>query len=409
MKKALPILLSAALTLGLTLSALAAPSGFADVPDDAPYAEAVAYVRERGVMNGTTETTFNPSGTVTRGQLAAILYRMSGNPAVENATFFNDVTPGMYYADASAWAAANGYVNGYEDGSFRGGNPVTRQQTTAILWRMAGSPESGAAAGFSDRDAVSGYAKTAVDWAYERGIVSASDGEAFAPNAPAERSRMAVMLMRYLQLTENVNGGAVKENVDGGAVEEVANSNNRRSLVIWFSAAHNTADADAVTAATVTPYGGTDYGAAELAAKFIRDYVGADGFAVSVEKAYPQEYEDLANAAKAQRDNDERPTLTGYPETLSEYDAVFMVYPIWWYGLPMPLYTLFEQCDFSGKTILPVALHAGSRFSGTIEDIAELEPEAVVVKDGFTVAASGIADAKTEVETWLDSVSAYWA
>ena len=88
--------------MGLTLSALAAPSGFADVHDDAPYAETVAYVRERGVMNGTTETTFNPSGTVTRGQLAAILYRMSGNPAVENAAFFNDVTLGMYYADASA-------------------------------------------------------------------------------------------------------------------------------------------------------------------------------------------------------------------------------------------------------------------------------------------------------------------
>lgn len=401
MKKTLSILLSAALVLGLALSALAA-SGFADVPDDAPYAEAVAYVRERGIMNGTTKTTFNPSGTVTRGQLAAILYRMSGNPAVENAVFFNDVTAGMYYADASAWAAANGYVNGYEDGSFRGGNPVTRQQTTAILWRMAGSPESGAAAGFSDRDAVSEYAKTAVDWAYERGIVSASDGETFAPGAPAERSRMAVMLMRYLQLTENA-----AETADS-SVEEVANSS-RRSLVIWFSAAHNTEDADAVTAATVTPYGGSDYGAAELAAKFIRDYTGADGFALSVAKAYPQEYEDLANAAKAQQDNDERPALTGHPESLSEYDTVFLVYPIWWYGLPMPLYTLFEQCDFSGKAVIPVALHAGSRFSGTIEDIAELEPGAVVVKDGFTVAASGIADAKGNVETWLDGVSEYWA
>lgn len=333
MKKTLSLLLSAALALGLTLSALAAPSGFADVPDDTPYAEAVTYVRERGIMNGTTETTFNPSGTVTRGQLAAILYRMSGNPAVENAMFFNDVTPGMYYADASAWAAANGYVNGYEDGSFRGGNPVTRQQTTAILWRMAGFPDSGAAAGFADRDAVSGYAKTAVDWAYEQGIVSASDGETFAPNAPAERSRMAVMLMRYLQLTENVNGDTVKENADSGAVEEVANSNSRRSLVIWFSAAHNTVDADAVTAATVTPYGGSDYGAAELATKFIRDYTGADGFAISVEKAYPQEYNDLANAAKSQQDNDERPALTGYPESLSEYDTVFLVYPIWWYAV----------------------------------------------------------------------------
>ena len=400
MKKTLSILLSAALVLGLTLSALAAPSGFADVPDDAPYAEAVAYVRERSIMNGTTETTFNPSGTVTRGQLAAILYRMSGSPAVENAVFFHDVTAGMYYADASAWAAANGYVNGYEDGSFRGGNPVTRQQTTAILWRMAGSPGSGAAAGFADRDAVSGYAKTAVDWAYEHGIVSASDGKTFAPNAPAERSRMAVMLMRYLQLTESA---------DSGTVEEATNSDSRRSLVIWFSAAHNTVDADAVTAATVTPYGGSDYGAAELAAKFIRDYTGADGFAVSVEEAYPQEYEDLANAAKAQRDKDERPALTGYPESLSEYDTVFLVYPIWWYGLPMPLYSLFEQCDFSGKTVIPVALHAGSRFSGTIEDIAELEPGAVVVKDGFTVAASGIADAKTAVETWLNGVSEYWA
>ena len=67
----------------------------------------------------------------------------------------------------------------------------------------------------------------------------------------------------------------------------------------------------------------------------------------------------------------------------------------------MPPYSLFEQCDFSGKTVIPVALHAGSRFSGTIEDIAELEPGAVVVKDGFTVAASGIANVKVEAHPYF--------
>ena len=178
-------------------------------------------------------------------------------------------------------------------------------------------------------------------------------------------------------------------------------------LVIYFSAADNDG-IDAVAEATVAAFDGKNYGAVQLAAEWIQDYTGADIFPIVTEEAYPDAYEEMANIAKEQRDRDIHPALVGEISDFESYDAVFLAYPIWWYHLPMPVESLLDAYDFSGKIILPLALHAGSRFSGTIEEIAAREPNAVVIKDGFTSAADGIADAKTDLEIWLDSVSEYW-
>ena len=389
MKKALSILLTAALALSLALPALAAPSGFTDVPEDAPYAEAVAYVRDRGIMNGTAETTFDPSGTVTRGQLAAILYRASGSPTVENAVFFNDVTPGMYYADASAWAAANGYVNGYEDGSFRGGNPVTRQQTAAILWRMAGSPDSGAEAGFTDREIVSQYAGTAVDWAYEQGIVSLSDGETFAPGAPAERSRMAVTLMRYLQWAEENDTGTATSNNAGGA------------LVVYFAVAENS-DVDAVSSASVIS-AGDPRGYPKFVADVIAERTGGTLFSIRTETRDPGVYDTLADYAKNEKDTGTLPELADRIENFDDYDAFFIGYPVWWYTLPQVMLRFFGEYDFSAKTVIPFCTHYGSQSGGTFERIAELEPDATV-KEGLYLHQNEVTASESRILAWLDGL-----
>lgn len=77
---------------------------------------------------------------------------------------------------------------------------------------------------------------------------------------------------------------------------------------------------------------------------------------------------------------------------------------IWWYDMPMIMYSFFEEYDFSGKTIIPFNVHNGSRFSGTIGTIQELEPNATVIEDGFTVNERDVADAREDVQKWLNSL-----
>ena len=79
-------------------------------------------------------------------------------------------------------------------------------------------------------------------------------------------------------------------------------------------------------------------------------------------------------------------------------------YPNWWADLPQVLYSFFDEYDFSGKTIIPFNVHNGSRFSGTIETIQELEPEATVIKDGFTVNEKDVPEAAGDVADWLDEI-----
>lgn len=79
-------------------------------------------------------------------------------------------------------------------------------------------------------------------------------------------------------------------------------------------------------------------------------------------------------------------------------------FPTWWYDLPQILYSFFDEYDFSGKTIIPFNSHNGSQFSGTIETIQELEPDAVVVTDGFTVNERDVPEAKSDIDSWLSGL-----
>ena len=101
---------------------------------------------------------------------------------------------------------------------------------------------------------------------------------------------------------------------------------------------------------------------------------------------------------------DARPELSTHIENLDNYDTIFIGYPNWWADLPMPLYTFFEEYDFSGKTIIPFNSHNGSRFSNTISTIQELEPEATVIEDGFTINERQVPDAAGDIADWLDEI-----
>lgn len=79
-------------------------------------------------------------------------------------------------------------------------------------------------------------------------------------------------------------------------------------------------------------------------------------------------------------------------------------FPTWWYDLPQVMYSFFDEYDFVGKTIIPFNSHNGSRFSGTIETITELEPGAKVLTDGFTVSERNVADAGDDIADWVRSL-----
>ena len=92
--------------------------------------------------------------------------------------------------------------------------------------------------------------------------------------------------------------------------------------------------------------------------------------------------------------------MTEHIENLDQYDTVFIGYPNWWADLPMAVYSFFDEYDFSGKTIIPFNVHNGSRFSRTIQTIEDLEPDAVVIEDGFTVNERDVADTAQDVADW---------
>ena len=181
-------------------------SGFRDVPASAWYAEAVAEVAEAGLMQGTGNGLFSPGGTVSRGMTAAILYRLAGQPQAP-AIPFSDVSAADYYGAAVAWAAENGVVNGYADGTFRPHLPVSRQQLAALLWRYARWADVDLVrpadlADYQDAAQVAVYAVEPLGWAVKAGLIQGTAEGKLLPQGGALRGQTAVILCRFLDLLE---------------------------------------------------------------------------------------------------------------------------------------------------------------------------------------------------------------
>lgn len=176
---------------------------FGDIASSAWYAEAVRYVYENGMMNGTSANTFSPNATTNRAMIVTILYRLENEPAA-SASGFTDVAAGSYYADAVAWAAANGVVNGVSETSFAPNAPVTREQLAAILYRYAqlkgyDVTASGSLNGYADASQTSSYAVAAMQWANAEGLISGISSTVLDPHGSATRAQVATILMRFCE------------------------------------------------------------------------------------------------------------------------------------------------------------------------------------------------------------------
>ncbi len=177
---------------------------FTDVVSGSWYYDSVAYVYEQGLMGGTGEGRFSPDLTTSRAMIVTILYRLEGSPAVTGSASFADVASGQWYSDGVAWASANGIVTGYSNGSFGPDDTITREQMAAILYRYArykGYDLSAQADldGYSDAAQVSAYAADAMEWAVGSGLITGTSGTTLSPAGSATRAQAAVILARFCQ------------------------------------------------------------------------------------------------------------------------------------------------------------------------------------------------------------------
>jgi hypothetical protein len=161
------------------------------------YHDGIHYCLEKGLMTGYAADRFGPGDRLTRAQLTQILYNLAGRPEVSGPSGFKDVPENAWYAEAVAWAREAGVVSGYSDTRFAPGDLITREQLAAMIWRYAGSPaDPRAALSFKDSALVSAYAGTALRWAVAEGIVSGHDGY-LEPREPATRAQASSMIMRF--------------------------------------------------------------------------------------------------------------------------------------------------------------------------------------------------------------------
>lgn len=174
-------------------------------------------------------------------------------------------------------------------------------------------------------------------------------------------------------------------------------------LIAYFTAAENSG-VDAIASASYTTINGQAVGRVRAVADMIQENVGGDLFSIHTSVVYPTDGGELIDYAAEEQDENARPELTSHIDNLDQYDTIFIGYPNWWADLPMAVYSFFNEYDFSGKTIIPFNVHNGSRFSRTIQTIEELEPNATVIEDGFTVSEQTVDQAAPDVAEWLENL-----
>ena len=180
-------------------------SRFDDVRSAHWFADAVEYVTENGIMNGTAADTFSPNAPATRAMLVTVLYRLAGSPDTGAAHGFTDLTRGAWYERAVVWAAENSIVDGVGSAQFAPNAHITREQLALILYRYAqhcGLDVSAAEdlSGYADAQSVSPWAQAAMRWAVSAGLISGRSASALAPQSGATRAEIAQLLMSFAKL-----------------------------------------------------------------------------------------------------------------------------------------------------------------------------------------------------------------
>ena len=176
---------------------------FTDLGENQWYEAAVRYAYIHDIMQGTSPTTFVPNTSLTRAEAVQVLYNLEGQPTVSDSTTFPDLVY-EWYKPAIAWAEQTGVVDGYEDGTFRPGQPVNRMEFAQMLYNYAkykgyDLTAQGDLTAFPDGDSVQPWAETAMTWANGNQLINGHDDGTLEPGGTTTRAQAASILMRFDQ------------------------------------------------------------------------------------------------------------------------------------------------------------------------------------------------------------------
>lgn len=179
---------------------------FTDLAEADWFYNDVAWAYEQGLMKGMPDGTFAPGVATSRGMIVTILWRLEGQPAPVSTSPFADVKIGSYYEQAIAWAAENQIVNGVSETAFQPDTSITREQFATILYRYAKNykgcdvsvGEDTNILSYNDAFSISDYAFPALQWACGAGLMNGS-GDALMPGGFATRAQAAALLHRFCQ------------------------------------------------------------------------------------------------------------------------------------------------------------------------------------------------------------------
>lgn len=210
---------------------------------------------------------------------------------------------------------------------------------------------------------------------------------------------------------DNEESGADSDASDSGESQDdsqtdAQSTGNSNILIAYFSVPEDidTDGIDADAGASVVVKEDQVMGNLEYMADVIQQTIGGDFFRIETSEEYPLEHETLVDQAAEEQDEEVRPELSSQIENLDQYDTILLGYPNWWGDMPMPLYTFLEEYDLGGKTIIPFTAHGGSGFSGTVDTISELQPDAEVSEDGLSISRNDVADAEEEISSWAEGL-----
>ena len=185
--------------------------------------------------------------------------------------------------------------------------------------------------------------------------------------------------------------------------EETKGSN---ILIAYFTYGENAElpdDVDASASASIQIFNGEVTGNTGVMARMIAEASGGKLFSIRTVEPYPDNYNDTVDVGQTEKNNGIHPELATHIENLDQYDTIFVGFPNWWYGMPMVMYSFFDEYDFSGKTVIPFCTSGGSAFSDAIDEIKNMEPDATIL-DGLHIGSSSVTDAESRVSEWVQGL-----
>lgn len=172
-----------------------------------------------------------------------------------------------------------------------------------------------------------------------------------------------------------------KQNASSEPTGEPTDETGKKSLVVYFSWSGNT----------------------ENVAKSIQTQTDSDIFEIVPATPYSDDYDTVVDLAQEEQRNNARPAISGNIENIDQYDVVYVGFPNWWGDMPMILYTFFDTYDLSGKTVALFCTSGGSGLSNTVNEVKELEPNAIVT-EGLHIGSSSASNPDNDVSEWLNDI-----